>query len=1072
MCDTCAIPLHQHSEFSQLDGYGRVTEIADRLVELGLPGGALTDHGVTCGWEPFADTLLDKGLKPIFGIEAYQAAESRKLKPEGRKNDAAHLILLAKNETGRRNVRILSDLAHRTGFHKAARLDWELLEQYREGVICTTACLGSLVSQGLKPIWEPEKTDLHEPDYSALSKLHRIFDEDLFVEIHTYSDPKQHLCNHALVEAARERGIPLVYATDGHFCSSDDWLMHEVILSMQMKRGLDQDKGDYGAWNDPKRWHPNDLYIADETDIRERLSYLDQSAVDESIANSKLIFDQCDVKLPTPRLHLPVYTPTSKYEQSFDNNKQLLADLVEVGLIERYGSPLPEAVVERAMMELEQICGAFEDGRGLEDYFLIVKLICDFCDQKGIRRGIARGSAGGSIISYALRITKVDPIKYNLYFERFWNPGRKKELPDIDLDIQKSRRHEVVAMLKRVFGENRVLTIGTHTTVQPQAGIDGAGLALWGPRHGHYGDLDEIKTIIKLAIDAGQQPSWDAIWADEEIAEQLRPHREKYPEVFGIAEELYGRVSNYGTHASATIISDVDLPEHLPCRRAKGEGGEVTLVSQHEAGVTSKLGFPKFDLLGLRTLDVIDTCLEFAGNPDVDLDAIDSVVHEFPDEFWWNLENGKTLGLFQIEDGKAARSIAKRMSARTVSDVAAIVALNRPGPLRGGVVDRYFARRNDGEAVEYRHPILSDILSDTFGDWLYQESVISYFRTIGYDLVEADKIREYLGKKKVAEMAAEKPRYLERASQFMPEQIAELIWADIVDFSRYSFNSAHSFAYGITLLQTMFLKWKYPAEFYAACIDVLNQSNVQNKMDKIGAFIREARTLGLDVRAPDVNVSDQRVSVKDGVIYLGLTEVKYVSEDAADYIMACRPLTSHEDFVESLEAESKAWKKEDKGTRNPKSPKQLCTSRAVSTLLSVGAFDSIGGREGMVSRDRAALEVDGMGIALTDPDADVLAEYDELPDAPSLDVVSDVDRDEVEVIGFVEKTTRFKVRKGRFAGREMGHLVLRWSGDTARVTLFSGEWERFKFALSDDAFIKCVVRPNVKGPTVKHISLM
>lgn len=726
--------------------------------------------------------------------------------------DAAHLILLAQNEQGLRNINILSDEANRTGFYFAPRLDWELLEKYNEGIIATSACLSGLVSKGI------ERSD-NDKD---LKRYLDIFGDRFYIELHTYAAGKQRSTNLALWELSKQHGIPVVYANDAHMACESDYMMHEMILNMQMKSDYFTPKNitvdgdideDYTHDGDSHCYHPKSLYILSEAEVRDSLSYLPQTAIDEAIANSDLIASQCKVELPETRMHMPVFkVPESANVEFTDDNQLALLEMMERGLTERYGDPLPQEVQDRAEREYEALTGVdLGNGATLGDYFLINwDWINNFCRRENILCGPGRGSAGGSILAYALGITHIDPIKYGLQFERFWNPGRATGFPDIDTDVEKGKRGKVKDYLIDKYGGDKVLSIGTHIRHQPKSAIENASKAYFGRERmkaeGLYGIVDKIKAIIETTVDAGQQQSWEDIWklVGDEL-EHYRDRSKEWTKVFEIAEKITGRLSTYGIHASAVVISDVTLPEVMPCRSAKPAPGSserqlVTQVDMHE--VEDDLGFLKLDLLGLRNLDTLSLTADLAGMKDFNW-WTDIDYETLP---WELLSKGYTLGLFQVEEGRAAKDIAKRIDASNLKDLAAIVALNRPGPLRSGAVDRFLKRKSSEEEVVYPHPILEDILEHTYGEMVYQEDVLAYFRKIGYDWAEADNIRWMMGKKKTEAMQAEYPRYLERASKFMSEDDAAYIWSLMEDFSKYGFNIPHAVGYGMILAATMYAK--------------------------------------------------------------------------------------------------------------------------------------------------------------------------------------------------------------------------------------------------------------------------
>lgn len=820
------IPLHNHSEYSALDGLGTCEEIADRIAELNLCGCAITDHGLVCGHRDFAKHMLAKGLKPIYGIEAYQAKDSRLLRPDpvpyvdtNGKNrtktprDAAHLILLAQNATGLRNLNILSDEANRTGFYFAPRLDWELLERYNEGIIATSACLSGLVAK-----------ELGMDSSEALDNYLRIFGDRFYVELHTYSAEKQRKTNHALVRLAQERGIPLVYASDAHFCKPEDYFTHEMILNMQMKSNYHSAKNvtvdgdvdeDYSHDGSANCYHPKSLYIMGEAEVRAALDYLPRKVVDEAISNSDLIASQCNVELPETRMHMPVFKmPESATVEFPDDNQLALLELAEEGLVERYGDPLPQEVIDRFEMEYETLTNVnLGESATLGDYFLINwDWICNFCKPNSILTGPGRGSAGGSILAYALGITHIDPIKYTLQFERFWNAGRATGFPDIDTDVEQGRRQEVKEYLIDKYGEDKVLSIGTHVKHQPKSALDSVAKAWFGKDRmksdGLYDVVNKIKEIIESESDAGKQPTWEHLWNTVgDQLEQFRSRSKDWETIFDLAEKITGRISTYGIHPSAVVISDVSLPDVMPCRSAKPPTGskERQLVTQIHMHEVEDIGFLKLDLLGLRNLDTLALTAKLANMEDfnwwtdIDYDNLDYKL----------LESGQTLGLFQVEEGNAAKRIAKKINAGSLMDLAAIIALNRPGPLRSGAVDRYLARKRGEEATVYPHPFLEDILGHTYGEMIYQEDVLAFFRKIGYNLSEADNIRWMMGKKKVEAMKAEYPRYCERFKSFgATQEDCDLVWDLMADFSKYGFNVPHAYCYGKILAATIYAKGK------------------------------------------------------------------------------------------------------------------------------------------------------------------------------------------------------------------------------------------------------------------------
>jgi DNA polymerase-3 subunit alpha len=1001
-----AVPIHNHSEFSALDGFSTVTEIANRVEQIGSPGAFITDHGVVAGWRSFHKEMSRRGLQAGFGIEAYQAAVHRESRPESKKKsrDQHHLVLLAKNPQGIVNIMRINDEANRSGFYFVPRVDWEILEKYKEGVIATSACLSSLVCKGVV-----------NDDNSDLYRYLDIFGDNFFVELHTYDDPYQREVNKELVSIATQHGIRTVYANDAHYSCASDYEHHEIMLCMQTGAKITDEK---------RMSHPPCLYIMDEDQIRKSLSYLPNSAIDEALRNSNDVLDLCrNAVLPEPRTHLPVYIPREATKDK--TNDHLLLRLVEEGLTERFAE-ITEEVEARASYELETIIDA-----GLADYFLITADFCKWADDSGIERGPGRGSVGGSLVAYALGITDVDPLKYNLYFERFYNAGRDEGLPDIDIDFEPERRTEIDDYLRSRYGSNQVLPIGNHIRMKPKMTIDRVSKALGIP----FGDAEAIKKIIDTIPDIniisadqiGWEPSPDvkiAVLEDAEAAEKLQPYIDRYPELFDHAKAIGGRLVTYGVHASAIIISDVDVRGVLPTMlRTSDDGskGKKILATQVEMREVEACGFPKFDRLGLRNLSTLRSVVQVTG---ADWSYKDIEWEQLPEDFWQLIESGLTLGLFQVEDGMA-KKIGKDLKPRSIEDLAAIVALNRPGPLRSGVVDRFIARRRGEETVSYQHPILESILSETYGDFLYQEQVIAYFRAIGYDMKEADGIRKMLGKKLVVEMENEYPRYLERALTIMPEQTAKYIWDLIVDFSKYSFNKSHAVAYAIILARTMYAKWKYPVEFI--------MSSIQTNPSDVGLYIREANRMGIKINTPDINMSDVEISQKDGEIWFGLKNIKWIGEEAARWVVDNRPFANCEQFRSRHAELQKEWEKNKKG----KSPRQLLRSSQIDTLVEAGAFDTTDPREYDLMEE-AERQKELFGFAIIDPNSDIIERHIErLESLTSYDELDSLTGVTTQIPGVIVEVKEIKTK----TGSTMGRVKVEWGGNETEFAVFgASQW--------------------------------
>lgn len=1051
-----AVPVHQHTCSSFPvggDGIATPDEIAQRVADLGMSGAFVTDHGTIEAFYDFSNAMQSRGLFAGFGIEAYQAKTHRLSRPE-KKNarDQYHVILLAKNDEGLRNLNRLSDEAARTGFYYRPRIDWELLEKHHEGLICTSACLGGLIAEGID-----------NDDLSDLDRYLRIFKDDFFLEVHTYDHERQRHINQALVEIGKERGIPLVYANDAHMACDGDHDLHELMIAANRRESIyETKKGSYHP-EDDAYYHPNCLYIMSEDEIRDSLSYLPESAVQEALDNSDLIGDQCkDVCLPKSRMHMP------KYERSNDdrNTNQIFIDEVERGIIDRYGKDAPNEVWERAEKELEAIIDA-----DLSAYFLIKQDLIQWCESENILVGPGRGSAAGSILAYVLRITNICPLKYGLQFERFWNPGRAKGFPDIDIDVEQGHRQRVKKYLAARWGEERVISIGTKNTFHPKGALRLVAPALYGKNNPDgisvpYADLGKISDIIDELNDAGFDATWDEIW--EKRGEAMQEYVSRYPAMFEAAQEITGRTSGYSIHASAIIISDVDLPELLPGRMAarKGDDGSSAkeLVTQVDMHTCERLGFLKADVLGLRNLDTLHLTAELAGEPefryrDIDLDNL-------PDEMWQLIDDKKTLGLFQIEEGGAARRIAKNIRPRSIDDLAAIVALNRPGPLRSGAADSFINRRNGTESVEYPHEMLEDILKDTYGLMIYQEQIISYFRAIGYSMSDADHMRKIIGKKLREEMDAEYPNYMEKALQHMDEEQADNIWGLIEEFSKYGFNKSHAVAYGVVLAWTMYAKWKWPTEFIMA--------SIKTNSKKAGKYVSEGRRIGVEILPPCVNNSKTQISKKDGKIYFGLRDIKGIGETTAKWIIDHGPYESYNHFLDvydeaiDLHNEKKAsYKEEGKKVR---SPGQIVGSHRIQALHDAGAFDNIYEREEDLFT-KAALQEELLGLALIDPFIDLKQKYADILE--ELDDVSLIDDGEpgdyIQIPAIVKEIRKTKTKSGRNPGSEMAIIKAEWEENDVSFAIFSGKWLEVRHFLRRNTMGKFTLKLSERGASLEEV---
>jgi DNA polymerase-3 subunit alpha len=1000
-----AVPLHQHSHYSIFDGYATIEEILDRVQEIGSSAVALTDHGTVAGHVEFYRKATERGIKPILGIESYQARDSRinhhksDLKGNRPKNDRSHLIILAYNQEGLNNLWTLSTRAYLEGFYHKPRVDWEILEEHKEGIILTSACMGGKVSSAILEESNPE---------AVLDQYLKIFDDKFYIELHTYDSDNQRNVNSELVRLGQKKGVPFVYATDAHYACGEQYHNHEAFVNMSMRKKI----------SEVDRNHPPCMWIMDEDGIRESLSYLPKSVVDESISNTHAIADMSEVELPMKRKRIPTWGK---------DGPSKLVGLVEEGYYQKVSNLDSDGnYMQRVEKELDAIFEA-----ELSDFFLIEHLVNDYAENSDVLRGPGRGSVGGSLVAYLLGITDIDPIKYGLIFERFYNKGREKGgLPDIDTDFAIEDRDKIKQFMRDTFGEDCVTHIGTVMRLHGKSALERVGKFLEIPIR----EIEEIKNIVDTTTDAGLMADWDDI---VEVGE-LQGWIAKYPDLFNLAGDLHGRIFASSVHASGFVVGDEPLAAICPLRLDKSAGrkdGEIaTQFDMHEI---ESLGFMKLDFLALKNLSVLkEAQMLIKRNHDVDWDF--KKLHHNEDledkKFWDLLDRGLTIGVFQVEDGGIAKRIASHMKCRNIEDLAVLVALNRPGPLRAGYVDMYIQRRA-GDDYEVLHPFIEDIVQDTYGVFVYQEQVIQLFTKMGFSLEEADDVRRIMGKKKVREMEEFYPRYMEKAIQNMDEKSANALWNELLGFSKYAFNKAHSVAYGIITLWTLWTKSMYPAEYLLACI------RKEDTREDVPRFIAEAQRMGIKVNPPNVNKSMFQTDIIDSEIYLGLKDIKGVSK-GAEWVIENRPFESYDQMLSLLEAQNKEFlAKKKAGEVDGPSPKQRLGANKAKALFNAGAFDAFEKRE-LSKRERREFEKELLGIILTNDAPKVLDKYKDVIEQECV-----VDFGQLKtpgsyiVAGEIKSIRELKTKKGQdmaFVTLEYGDQTLEFAVFEQHLLAFSG----------------------------------
>ncbi len=895
------VHLHNHSHYSLLDGLQKVPEMLDRIKELGMSSVALTDHGTLSGSIEFYQKAKDKGLKPIIGSEVYVAP--RTLEDKSGKADANpyHLILLAKNYTGYQNLMQLVTTAHLDGFYYKPRIDRKLLEKHREGLIALSACASGEVARHIL------NGDLGQAEETALWYSKLFGEDNYYLELQDHEEwQPQKQINAGLFKLAEKTGLPLVVTSDCHYTHAHDREAHEVLLCVQTGKTM----GD----TDRMEMEMN-LHITEPAEIAAR--WKDHLEV---LENTVKVASLCNLEIPLGQILIPTFdVPTGQSEKDY------LRQLSFQGLAWRYGgipkediihitidkakTVVPADLIERLEYELGVIGKMNYDG-----YFLIVADFINWGKNRGIIFGPGRGSAAGSIVSYALNITDLDPMKYELMFERFLNPDRIS-MPDIDIDMQDTRRGEVIDYVIEKYGQERVAQIITFGTMAARNAVRDTGRALGMP----YSEVDLIAKVIPVPIQGRHIPLAKSIKDDPALKSEYQTNQ-RAKRLIDLAMRLEGTIRSNGVHAAGVVIAPDAIVKHTPLQRAQ-KGG---ISTQYSMGPIEELGLLKMDFLGLSNLTIIDSTLaivrkvydEQINLAELPLD--DSKTFEL-------LSTGDTTGVFQLESAGMKRYL-KELKPNEFADIIAMGALYRPGPL--AEIPRYIEGKHNPGKVTYPHESLKPILESTYGVLVYQEQIIQMLQLIaGYTPGEADLVRKAIGKKKRDIMKAEEPKFIEGCKKKgLTQAQAEALWATIQPFADYSFNKAHAACYAMISYQTAYLKAHFPAAFMAA----LMTSDYGN-MDRIAIEVAECRRMKIEVLPPDVNESyaEFSISARTGMIRFGLSAIKNVGAGAIGAIVSNRksggPFKSIEDFatrVNAAEINRKVWE----------------------SLTKAGALDSLGER--------------------------------------------------------------------------------------------------------------------------------
>lgn len=893
------IPLHIHTEYSLLDGMIRVGDLVKYAADNELPGIAITDHGVMYSAVEFYELAEKNNINPLIGCEFYVHTGDIHVHDSGN-NPLYHLILIAKDDKGYKNLIKLVSTAWCEGFYYKPRINFELLKEHHEGLICASACLGGEV---LQHFLKDEK----DAAYETAKRYKELFKDDYYIELQDHNLEEQKRTNPMLMKLAKELNIKMIITNDSHYLKKEDADAQDTLLCLQTNANKDDDK----RFSFPN----NEFYIKSKEEMRQAFSWMDDETFEECCANTEEVCNKCHVEIelhnaPLPHYDVPdefIFTSDdvdekiierlkkknktenredvieeAKYIQGIEN---YLEHIVFEGLKKRYGDPIPDSIIERAKYELGVI-----NQMGFPAYFMITWDFIHFAKTHDIPVGPGRGSAAGSVVAYALEITDIDPIYHKLLFERFLNPERFT-MPDIDIDFCIDRRSEVIDYVTQKYGEDKVCQIITFSTYAPKAAFKGVGRVLQVP----FTESNRITGLIEPALDVARATNPKAEWLRDIIqSEGTSEFKQLYDEDFQITNPDTGKVISFkrwvdmavaieglkcgtGTHAAGVIISHAPLDTILPVQPSK-DGIVQTGYPKHEA--TEVLDLLKMDFLGLRNLTMITKTVKMVKKCrgiDVDINHIpldDKPTYDM-------LVKGETIGVFQLES-QGMMNLVKRLKPDVFEDLGALVALFRPGPLGSGMVDDFVARKHGQQAITYAHPLLEPVLKDTYGTIVYQEQIMQVFQVLAdYSLGQADQVRRMMGKKDLKTMEEQRGKFIEASAKHdMKKEDAEKLFNQILAFASYCFNRSHSAAYAFVAYQTAYLKCHYPVEYFSALL-----SSVSDNKDQTQLYIEEAQKYGSKVLAPDINKSYLEYAPDGDNIRFGMAAIKGVGAPVVEAII-------------------------------------------------------------------------------------------------------------------------------------------------------------------------------------------
>ena len=879
--------LHTHTEYSLLDGAAGIKKLIARVKELGMTSCAITDHGVMYGVVDFYREALSQGIKPVIGCEVYMAPRSRFDKVHEYDSKYSHLILLCENQTGYQNLIKIVSKGFTEGYYYKPRIDFELLSQHSEGLIALSACLAGEIPKALL-------AEDYEKAKEIGQKYVDLFGKDnFFIELQDHSLADQKKVNPQLVRLAKELGVGVVATNDIHYITREDAKYQDVLMCIQMQKTIEDE--------DRMSFETDEFYVKSPEEMAERFAFCP-----EAIENTGKIAERCNVEFDFNTRHLPSYdVPDGKTAWEYLN------ELCEKGLYERY-----ETVTEDLKKRLEYELSVIHN-MGFVDYFLIVWDFINFAKTNGVGVGPGRGSAAGSIVSYTLHITDIDPIKYNLIFERFLNPERVS-MPDIDVDFAPEGRQKVIDYVVKKYGEENVTQIITFGTMKARLVIRDVGRAL----NISYAETDKVAKLVPnelgITIDSAMESSPELM--------ELYNSDEKIHELIDISKGLEGLSRHAGTHAAGVVICKEPIVNYMPVQTNKD-----VVTTQFVKDTVEGLGLLKMDFLGLRNLTVIENALKIIEKTrgiKINLSTLDYDVKEVYDF----ISTGNTDGVFQIESA-GMKSFMQELKPTCLEDIIAGIALYRPGPMDS--IPKYIYNKNHPNEVTYKHPILANILDVTYGCIVYQEQVLEIVRAMaGYSLGSADVLRRVISKKKADQMEIERRNFIygkkdENGNQVIDgcvnrgidEKIAIDIFDEINEFANYAFNKSHAAAYAFITYQTAYLKTFYPVEYMASLVSSIDD------LDKINAYLVNCKKMGIDKLPPDINKSGEGFTVEGDNIRFGLTAVKNVGRSFVQAVVLEREesgeFKSFTDFIHRM-------------------TDREMNKRAVEGLIKCGAFDSLG----------------------------------------------------------------------------------------------------------------------------------